>query len=360
MQTIFDITAYGAVGDGVTDCTQAIQAALDAAASCRGVVTVPPGIYATGKLHMGVGVSLEGHSAWSFRSFGSSVFLLNDPTADCLLDITGAFGCSIRGMSLNGQRLGNGIHGVKLYWDKYNGGSEEDTPTIDDCRIGCFTGDGVRLEHIWCFSVRHSMLCFNRGAGLYIDGWDGFIMDNWFSGNSRGGIAGGPCVASITATGNRVEWNRLAGFYLPNVNCCNFTGNYFDRSGGPALILGAKDGSATSLSISGNLIYRSGKPAEDADHNYLPFDDPFDSSHVHMIKGENITMTGNTFRLGRDDGGVGAFSPDYAIVIEDSHHCIVRDNVWYTGCLSEGIVIRDGCHDLITDGNVGAEWHREK
>jgi hypothetical protein len=49
------------------------------------------------------------------------------------------------------------------------------TPTIDDCRIGHFTGNGVHLEHIWCFSLRHSMLHNNRGTGHYIDGWDAFI-----------------------------------------------------------------------------------------------------------------------------------------------------------------------------------------
>ena len=56
MNRIFDITAYGAVGDNQTDCTAAIQAALDDAAACRGVVAVPPGIYRTGKLKLGKGV----------------------------------------------------------------------------------------------------------------------------------------------------------------------------------------------------------------------------------------------------------------------------------------------------------------
>ena len=48
MTNIFDITAFGAVGDGVTDNTAAIQSALNAAAECRGVVQVPPGNYMTG------------------------------------------------------------------------------------------------------------------------------------------------------------------------------------------------------------------------------------------------------------------------------------------------------------------------
>ena len=82
MTNIFDITTFGAIGDGVTDNTRAIQAALDAAAECRGVVQVPPGNYMTGRLRLGHGVSLEGQSAWSFRSFGASVFTLNTDATD--------------------------------------------------------------------------------------------------------------------------------------------------------------------------------------------------------------------------------------------------------------------------------------
>ena len=160
MKTEFSITEYGAIGDGVTDCTHAIQMALNDASACSGKVIVPPGKYMVGHLVMkGQGVSLIGTSAWSYRTDGSSIFVLNDENTDSMIDITGAFGCTIKGMSLCGNKLGNAsehpIHGIKLYWDKYNGGSEEDTPTLDDCRIGSFSGDGVHLEHIWCFSVRH-------------------------------------------------------------------------------------------------------------------------------------------------------------------------------------------------------------
>ena len=105
MKNTFDITAYGAVGDGLTDSTAAIQKALDDAAAVEGKVIVPPGKYRTGRLKMGVRTRLEGASAWNFRSEGLSVFILNDPDAPCLLDITGAFGCSAAGMCFDGRRL---------------------------------------------------------------------------------------------------------------------------------------------------------------------------------------------------------------------------------------------------------------
>ena len=145
MTNVFDITAYGAVGDGVTDCTSAIQRALDDAAKVEGKVIVPPGKYLTGQLKMGKRTRLEGESAWNFRADGVSVFLLNDPDAECLLDITGAFGCTIAGLCLDGRRLGGNIHGIYLYWERYNGGSEEDTPCIDDCRVGNFSGIPPRI-----------------------------------------------------------------------------------------------------------------------------------------------------------------------------------------------------------------------
>ena len=58
MKNIFNVLDYGATGDGVTDCTESIQKALDDASVCQGKVVVPPGKYAVGKLHMhGQGVS---------------------------------------------------------------------------------------------------------------------------------------------------------------------------------------------------------------------------------------------------------------------------------------------------------------
>ena len=46
MTNVFDITEFGAIGDGTTDSTEAIQKAMDAAKDCMGKVIVPPGRYA--------------------------------------------------------------------------------------------------------------------------------------------------------------------------------------------------------------------------------------------------------------------------------------------------------------------------
>ena len=343
MTKIFDITEFGAVGDGMTDCTAAIQCALDRAGEVKGCVAVPPGIYMTGQLTMRAHTRMEGKSAWSFRSDGLSVLRLRDPGARCLLDITGAFGAAVAGISMDGCGLGENIHGIYLYWDKYNGGSEEDTPAIDDCRIGNFTGDGVHLEHIWCFSVRHSMLHRNGGSGLYIDGWDAFLIDNWFTANKKSGILGGPCAASITATGNRVEWNRQAGFRFGSGSHVNMTGNYFDRSFGPAVWLGKQGGTFRDTTITGNIFYRSGCP------DGMQFASEYENSHVYLENAVNVTVTGNTLKFGENDGGGGTKSPDYGIVVTNSDCIAVQSNVMRNGTLKQNIVWDGSGNCLIKD-----------
>ena len=344
----FIITDFGAVGDGATDCTAAVQKALDAASTCMGTVIVPPGVYMVGGLRMhGDNVSLVGTSAWLFGKDGSSILRLNDDKAECMLDISGAFGATIRGVCMDGQHLGEGIHGIKLYWEKYNGGSKEDTPTVDDCRIGRFTGDGLHYEHVWCFSLRHSMIHSNRGAGLYIDGWDAFIIDNWFTGNKNGGIMGGPVVASITCTGNRVEWNSRGGFVLPAGDSYNITGNFFDRSFGPALELGAEGKHVDLVTVTGNIFRRSGAYRE------VPHANPDHSSHVILRGCSGTVVSGNTMRVGKNDGGTGVLSPDYSFIITDCTDCVIKDNTFHNGALKDNMVLRGDNSSCIIKDNVG-------
>ncbi|UOQ70427.1 glycosyl hydrolase family 28-related protein [Hymenobacter cellulosilyticus] len=55
----FTVAKYGAVADGKTLNTQAIQKAIDAAAKKGGVVTFAPGQYLTGSIFLKKGVTLR-------------------------------------------------------------------------------------------------------------------------------------------------------------------------------------------------------------------------------------------------------------------------------------------------------------
>lgn len=57
---IFDVTRFGAVGDGTTDCTEAFRRAIDAChLAGGGRVLVPPGAFLTGAIHLRSNVNLH-------------------------------------------------------------------------------------------------------------------------------------------------------------------------------------------------------------------------------------------------------------------------------------------------------------
>ena len=299
--TVINVRQFGAKGDGTSDDTKAIQSAIDAAAARGGAVFVPPGIYRSG--------------------FGS-VIRLADGRAGCLLNITGAFGATIDGVSLDGGKLGDGVHGVWLNKPDY--GKQEDTFRIERSQIANFTGDGVRLTRAWCFSIRHSMIAYNAGDGISLRGWDGFFLDNWLSGNRGAGFAARDENASCTFTGNRIEWNR-EGILIVGGNGYNITGNFFDRAGTCGLaILGGEQ-----MSITGNFVKRSGKIAKPG---------TYDSSQIRLERARGVTCCGNNLVVGRDDNSAGIWSPSYGIVYKELQHCVISNNVLHDGAIQQLIV----------------------
>ena len=330
--TFLNARGFGAKGDGKTDDTKALQTAIDHAGEVSGSVFLPPGNYPTGELKLRRNVAIMGVAAWDYRKGGGSVLTLIDPKAKSLLNITGAPGVTLNNLSLEGGRLGEEIHGIFL--DKPDYGKEEDTFRIDGCQVARFTGTGVNLQRVWCFSIRHSMIAYNGADGVRCLGWDGFITDNWFSGN-RGAGWNGTSSASVTATGNRVEWNRAGGFLLAAASHYNITGNYIDRSGNSGIaVLDNAGRPSRHISITGNVIYRSGKFAELDTHG---------SSQARIENAKGITYIGNTMVVGRDDRGQGKWSPSYGIVCKALENCVVKDNVLHDGALKQ-LVLDLGSH----------------
>jgi len=347
---MINVLDFGAKGDGKTDNTKALQKALDEAGKIKGTVYVPDGIFLSSTLKMHPHTAIQGNPIWSFPNFpiggGGSIIRLNNDKVSCLIDISGATGARISGLCLDGADLGNSIHGILSEEADY--GKIEDTPLIEDCKIGRFSGDGIKLFRIWCFRIRHCMLGHNKGNGLSVRGWDGFLIDNWFSGNGGSGFFTEHEKRINTMTGNRIEWNKKGGIHICGGNHYNITGNYIDRSGGPAIKLSKRDNkNCAVISIVGNVIYRSGKP-EWTDVN------SYDSSHVRLEDTDGLVFTGNTFNVGRDDSGKGEYSPNYCIVYGNLKDSIIKDNVMYNGALKELIVDLGNNKNTIVKDNLGS------
>lgn len=355
MTNTFDITAYGATGDGKTDCTKAIQRALDEAGAVSGAVIVPPGRYLCGRLRIPEKISLSGWYAADYSSGGGSVLVLGDENAPCLLDVTESYGSTIEKLSLEGERMGRDVHGIMMRHptyvpDSFDGGGREDTTKIEKCHVAHFTGDGIHLKHAFCFTVRHCHLYDNDGNGLYLDGWDGFLLDNWMSGNGKAGIYGDKAFSSLTITGNRVEWNRLAGLYASGAAYVNITGNNFDRSYGPAIWFDRGGEFRVNVTITGNIFNRSGKPRE------TPFANPYESAHILMERCINMAVTGNTFNVGKDDGNKGRISPDYGIVCRQLKSCVIMGNTMQNASCKQNIVdLGEHEEGVLIKDNVGSE-----
>jgi hypothetical protein len=330
----------GATGDGRTDDTAALQRALDAAEKTSGAVFAPPGTYLSRELHMRPGTALIGIPAWNYSGPGGTVLRLVSADSSCLLNLTDARGASIEGLALDGRNLGTGIHGIFVNRTEYP--RHEDGFRIGHCQVAHFSGDGAHLACVWCFSIRHSMLAYNRGDGLNLRGWDGFLLDNWFSGNERAGFAARHENASITFTGNRIEWNGEENMLVVGGDGYQITGNFFDRAGTCGIALRKGRGPCAQFTITGNFIKRSGKLADPESH---------DSAQILLDGSQGVTCVGNSLQSGRDDGGGGPLSPSYGIVYKGLQNCVIRDNVLHDGALrqllldlgeqGEGVVVGD-------------------
>ena len=330
-----------AAGDGIQDDTKAFQDAIDKAYETGETIYIPEGKYLCGELYIKPGIHIKADTTWGYRreAPGSTVIIQRDKEQGCILDITTANGCTFDGLSLMGIRDSKC---VGILSRKTDYGKEEDAYRIENCRVFGFGSHAVFLDHVWCFSVRHCMFGMCGGDGLAINGWDGFVIDNWMSGNGGAGFGSQGPNAAVTMTGNRIEWNGRGGIVLEAGGHYNITGNYIDRSGRAAIDLKRM----SVVSCTGNVIYRSGKYEGDV----------ADSAHCILENCNGLTFTGNTMNVGRDDGGKGVWSPNYTLRLANLTDSTITSNTFYNGGMTGLIDDRGGHTNSIIKDNVGSVY----
>lgn len=340
----FNVKDFGAAGDGVTADTDAIQKAIDTAGEKNGTVWFPSGIYKCHNLKVPSHVTLLADPVWIFKNEKvGAVLELDDPTADCLLDVTSAFGVHIHGLVLCGiPDAEKPVHGIYLNnteaWSP-----KEDTIVIDDTKVMLFSGHGLYLKRIWLFIIRHSQFMSNRGDGVRLLGWDGFVTDNQFSANKGNGFGcEGGHASTVMFTANRVEWNGNYGLFITDGDDWNVTGNSFDRNFGAGLYAL----NMTAVAVTGNVFRRCGKDSKDLKEGEH-------SSNVILESCNGIAMTGNAFEAGQDDGGKGLFTPQVGLTISGLKYSVITGNTLYHGYMKEMMVDKGGHEQLVLRDNVG-------
>jgi hypothetical protein len=200
-----DVRRYGAVGDGVTDCRDAIQAAIDIAEIAGGEVFIPTGIFRFGsKLridnqHRSVrlyGESVEGSILRkAFSGTGIEIDAYARPTLENFtLDRAGAdSGVGIRVIKAANHAVyrriivtGQGSHGIEV--------RESNLADFTDVASIANGGDGIRLKGASTPDVNACTLSNidvreNAGWGVnFDDAWANFAVGITSQSNRAGGV----------------------------------------------------------------------------------------------------------------------------------------------------------------------------
>lgn len=204
----FNVKAFGAKGDGTTDDTAAVQAALDAANVAGGVVYFPQGGYViTSTLDAGAGrIMLRGDN------HRTQLYLETDTT---LITATGQL--FIAYLSLNGERVASPTATIAVHLN-YTGGSHS-FARFDNV---VFTGGWWKCVHVQqAYYTKFEGCMFSGGTNSAIhlqapltggadDQGDHMISNCVFSGTGLGG--GSAAIRWEASSGLKIVNSKLLGY----------------------------------------------------------------------------------------------------------------------------------------------------
>lgn len=309
---VVDVRAHGAVGDGKTDDTRAIQSAIDAAGH-KGTVRAPSGR----TFLISKPLSIR-HAGLSLSLGGSTLKVANGASGPVLRVI--AAGVIVQRLRLDGSR-GAGGRGTGIEWHRRGG-------VLRDCRVFAIGGSGVVVN-----DASASLRCARVSA---VD-----------CSSNDGKASGFYCGSGSLRTQNcRAEQCERAGFFFDRACAasCSLDGTSTRNSMG-ALILGRKGGSVGRFSSDDDdrfgVLFDSGASHWKCDY--------VEASHIGLTA-QNHGGTGIELFSGNDDNRfrrvVARANPGYGLALGNGSSRNQFDSVLCDGRgapdSDPGIVITSG------------------
>jgi parallel beta-helix repeat protein len=289
-QALVSVLEFGATGNGSTDDTRAIQAAIDYANQIGASVFFPSAMYRVSQIVLRKGTILQGVSSGTYPDnntiSGASVLArLANTNKHLVLAPDGANYCRIFDMAIDGNKNNNTTGYGLCVADGASG--QEAQLVVNLCYFHDNPDSNVYLgKNRRASSVTNGVFNYSKnGDGITVAGSDNTIAGNIFGSNARAGIclgttatqnwpaASSSSAAAIAHVSNNDIYGNLVGIAVANASSgCMIAGNGIDRH----TYQGITVYSGASNTVVTNTFHSNGTGK--------------DNTYAHIDVGQNVTQ----------------------------------------------------------------------